>query len=124
MMSNKFVSFLEALGRDFKKGLDAILPYAATAGETAVGIFAPTLGPLFNSTVSAVVLAEQKFAALGKQTGTGAQKLADVLQITEPVISQGLIAAGRPGDTAAVTGYINSVVTVLNAAPAPATPTA
>jgi|GEM_PF-6646317 len=118
-MSNKAISFLEAIGKDFVKGLNAILPYAATMGETAVSIFAPSLGSLFNTTVSAVVLAEQKYAALGKQNGTGAQKLADVLQISEPVIAQGLTDAGRPSDTAAVTSYINSVVTVLNAAPAP-----
>jgi hypothetical protein len=116
-MSNKVVTFLEAIGKDFVKGLDAVLPYAATVGETAVGIFAPSLGPLFNTTVSAIVLAEQKYAALGKQKGTGAQKLADVLQISEPVIAQGLAGRWQPNDTAAVTGYINSVVTVLNAAP-------
>jgi hypothetical protein len=114
---SKFLSILETIGRDFKKGLDAILPYAETAGEVAVNIFAPALGPLFNSTVTAVSLAEQKAAALGKQTGTGAQKLADVLQIMEPVIAQGLADAGKASDTAAVTNYINAIVTILNAAP-------
>lgn len=118
-MSNKFIGFLEAVGRDFKKGLDAILPWAAGAGEVAVKLFAPSLGPLFNSTVSAVVLAEQKAAALGKQTGSGAQKLADVLQLMEPVIAQSLADAGKDSSTAAVVAYINSVVAVLNAAPAP-----
>lgn len=114
-----FISVLKKIGADFKKGLDFILPWAAGAGEVAVGLFAPALGPLFNSTVAAVVLAEQKAAALGKQTGTGVQKLADVLQIMEPVIAEALKDAGKPNDTAAVTNYINSVVQVLNAAPAP-----
>jgi hypothetical protein len=118
-MSNKFVTVLEAIGKDFEKGLSAILPYAQTMGETAVSLFAPSLGPLFNSTVTVVAAAEQKYAALGKQSGTGPSKLADVLQIAEPVIAQGLAAAGKASDTAAVTNYVNSVVTVLNAAPAP-----
>jgi hypothetical protein len=118
-MANKFVSFLEAVGRDFMKGLAAATPYAPTA-ELAVGIMAPELGPVFNTTVSAVVLAEQKYAALGKQSGTGPQKLADVLQIAGPVIAQGLAVAGKAADTAAVTGYVNSVVNVLQAMPAPA----
>jgi hypothetical protein len=117
-----FKSFLEHVGHDFKRGLDFILPWAAGAGEVAVSLFAPALGPMFNSTVSAVVLAEQKATALGKATGSGPQKLADVLQLMEPVISQGLKDAGKDGSTAAVTNYINSVVQVLNAAPAPPTP--
>jgi len=118
-MSNKFVSFLETVGRDFQKGLKFILPYAEGAGEAAVAIFAPSLGPMFNSTVNAVVLAEQKYAALGKQSGTGASKLSDVLQLLGPVIAKGLEDAGKAFDAAAVTGYINSVVTILNSAPAP-----
>lgn len=118
-MTNKFVSWLEHVGQDFKKGLDFALQFAATEGRVAVAILAPSLGPIFNTTVTAVALAEQNLTALGKQSGTGQQKLALVLQIAGPVISQGLIDAGKAGDTAAVTNFINSVVTVLNAAPTP-----
>lgn len=119
-MTSKFVSFLETVGRDFKKGLDFILPWVQGAGEVAVGIFAPALGPLFNQTVNAVVTAEQAAAAIGKQTGSGAMKLSSVLQIMEPLISQALADLGKAHDQAAVIAYINSVVTILNAAPAPA----
>jgi hypothetical protein len=118
-----FLSVLKAVGRDFKKGLDYILPWAQGAGEVAISLFAPALGPLFNSTVSAVVLAEQKAAALGKQDGSGPQKLADVLQIMQPVIAAALKDAGKDSSTAAVTAYINAVVAILNAAPAPASAT-
>jgi hypothetical protein len=123
-MTSKFVSFLETVGRDFQKGLSFILPYAESAGEAAVAIYAPALGPMFNSTVSAVVLAEQKYAALGKQSGTGTSKLSDVVQLIGPLIAKGLQDAGKAADAAAVNGYINSVVTILNTtpAPAPATP--
>ena len=119
---NKFESFLVAAGKDFEHGLVKILPYAETAGEVAVAEFAPALGPLFNQTVTAVITAEQNAAALGKQTGTGASKLAGVVQIAGGLIKQGLAAAGKQSDDAAVTNYINGVVAVLNAAPAPAAP--
>src|ERR1035438_10768851 len=109
-MSSKFVSFLEAVGKDFQKGLHFILPIAASSGEVAVSLFAPSLGPMFNSTVNAVVLAEQKYAALKQQTGTGASKLADVTQLIGPVIAQGLTDAGKTADATAVAGYVNSVV--------------
>lgn len=118
-MANKFVSLLEHAGQAFKKGLDVILNIAETEGEVAVATFAPQLGPIFNSTVTAIALAEQKYAALGQQSGSGQKKLADVLTIAEPVIAQALADAGKDHDTQAVTNYINSVVAVLNAAPAP-----
>jgi hypothetical protein len=121
---SKFVSVLESVGKDFEKGLSALLPYVEGMGEVAVSAFAPSLGPLFNSTVAAVALAEQKAAALGTQAKSGTAKLADVLQIMQPVIAKGLSDAGKSSDTAAVTSYVNSVVAVLNAAPAPTTPAA
>ncbi len=118
-MANRFVSFLEHVGHDFKKGLDFILPYAETAGEVAVSIFAPALGPLFNSTVNAVITAEQAAAAVGKQSGSGVQKLASVVQFIGPLIAQGLTDAGMQNDTAAVEAYISAIVTILNSIPAP-----
>jgi hypothetical protein len=118
-MTSKFVSFLETVGKDFNKGLKFVLPWAEGAGEVAVAAFAPSLGPLFNSTVAAVVTAEQSAAAVGKQSGTGASKLAAVVQLMGPLIAQGLADAGKAHDDAAVQSYVNSVVTVLNAAPAP-----
>jgi len=114
-----FKSLMQHIGHDIKVGLDFILPWAEGAGELAVKVFAPGLGPMFNATVAAVALAEQKAAALNQQKN-GPQKLADVLQLMAPVISQGLADAGKASDQAAVINYINSVVQILNAAPAPA----
>jgi hypothetical protein len=116
-MANKFWGFLETVGRDFKKGLDFVLPYAETAGETAISIFNPALGTLFNQTVNAVVTAEQAAAAAGKQSGTGAAKLASVVQLMGPLIKQALTDAGKPNDDTAVQNYINAVVTILNSIP-------
>ena len=65
-----------------------------------------------------MALVEQKYAALGKQNGTGVSKLADALLIGEPLIAQFLADVGREHDTTAVTKFINEVVDILNAAPA------
>jgi hypothetical protein len=111
-------SWLSKLGEDFKKGLDEVLPYAETTGEAAVSIFAPALGPLFNQTVCAIATAEQNFAAIGKQSGSGQSKLASVVQIAGGLIKQGLADAGKASDDAAVENYINAIVAVLNVAPA------
>lgn len=113
-----FKSFLQKVGEDFKKLFES--PVTQTIEKLAAGVgtvMFPALGPLFNSTVNAVILAEQKAAALGKQNGSGPQKLADVLQIMEPVISQALQDAGKQHDTEAVKTYINGVVSILNTLP-------
>jgi len=110
-----FKSFLQQVGEDFQKAL----PWLQKAGAFA-SVFDPSLGTLFSTTVNIVATVEQKYAALGKQSGTGTAKLADALAIGEPVIAQGLKLAGKSSTTADVTNYINSIVTVLNAAPAAA----
>lgn len=115
-----FKSWLQHVGEEFKKGLDFILPWAETAGKVAVSIFAPALGPLFNQTVSAIVTAEQAAAAIGKQSGSGAQKLSSVVTLMGPLIAQALKDAGKANDDQAVQNYINAIVTILNATPAPA----
>jgi hypothetical protein len=53
------------------------------------------------------------------KTKVGAKKLADVLQLMEPVIAQGLADAGLSNKQQDVINYINSVVTILNTMPAP-----
>ena len=115
-----FKSWLKHVGENFKKGLDFILPWLKTSGEVAIDVFAPGLGPAYRATVTAIAMAEQNFAALGKQSGTGASKLAAVTQIAGGLIKQALDDAGKASDDAAVQEYINAVVKVLNAAPAPA----
>jgi hypothetical protein len=120
-MPNKFVTMLDDVGRDFKKGLDAVIPYAQTAGEAAVAIYAPSLSPLFNQTVNAVVTAEQAAAAVGKQSGTGTQKLSSVVSFIGPLIAQALADVGKANDQASVQKYVKSVVSILNSIPS-ATP--
>ena len=96
------------------------LPWLQKAGAVLT-LFDPAIGGPFNATVNIISTVEQKYAALGQQSGTGASKLADALQIGEPVIAQGLKLAGMPNSTADVTAYINAVVKIMKATPAPAT---
>ncbi len=116
---NKFVSFLDHVGHDIKVGLDKVLPIAATAGEAAIGIFFPGMGPLFNQTVAAVATAEQNAIAIGQGSGSGVQKSASVIQLMGGLIKQGLADLGRPNDDAAVQKYIDEVVAILKTIPAP-----
>lgn len=121
-MSNKFVSILETAAKNFNADLKKILPWLATTGEAAVAVFAPAASPMFNATVGAVLTAEQNAAAVGQSKGTGPQKLSAVVGIVGNLVKQGLADAGQTNDEAAVTKYVNSVVTILNTTPSTATP--
>lgn len=119
-MSNKFVSFLKTVGHDLKWFLDHVLPYAATTGAVAVSVFAPGLGPLYNATVQAVITAEQSAAVVANAGGTmtGQQKAEAVFKLIGPIISQGLKDAGKDASDASVQKFIDSVVLILDTAPA------
>jgi hypothetical protein len=127
-MTNRVITFLEDIGKDFQNGLAKLIPIVAKgvtiAQEVAPYISAidPAFGAVFQTSVAAISTIEQKFAAMNQQTGTGTQKLANALQILTPVVSQAFAAAGKPSDTATVTNYINAVVGLLNAIPASTTP--
>lgn len=124
-MANKFVTFLEDIGKDFKNGLIKLEPFLikgiaiAEAAEAPITAINPLVGAIFQTVVGTVSSIEQKFAAMGTQTGTGAQKLAEAVQILAPVLGQALTAAGHAADLTTVQNYINAVVAFLNAIPAP-----
>jgi hypothetical protein len=111
-MSNKFESFLKAVGHDFKIGLDHVLPIAQAA-VPAVSIINPGVGALLQTSVGVALATEQKFAAMGQQSGTGQQKLAEAVSILNPIIKQ---VFPQFGD-AEVQNYVNAVVALLNALP-------
>lgn len=131
-MANRFITFLEAIGKDIEHGLARLQPIAervlgiAQAAEPYVSALDPAIGPLFTTVVGTVSSIEQKFAALGKQSGSGAQKLQEATTILQPVIQQAFAAAGKPSDGQTVQNYISAVVGFLNAIPAsePAAPVA
>ena len=125
-MADKFVTFLEDVGKDFKNGLAKLLPIVAKGvsiaqlAEGPISSINPLVGAIFQTTVATVSDIEQKFAAMGQQTGTGAQKLAEATTILTPVLNQALSATGNAADVATIQKYISAVVSFLNAIPAPA----
>lgn len=130
-MSNKFISVMEAIGKGFEKGLTWAVQYAVPVEKLVALIFpaaAPELAVAANATSliqNAVLTIEQKYAASGKSTGTGAQKSAEVLALAGPTVLQLLQQAGvANADTSYVQSIIDAVVAILNVQQAPAAATA
>lgn len=105
--------------------------------ESVVDIALPPLGPAFTLTANAVLQTEANFAAVGKSSGTGTQKLASVITSSGNLIAQAMKDAGAKDTTQkSVENYVSAVCTILNltpslsaaqappAAPAPQTATA
>lgn len=119
-MTNRFITVMERIGHDALIALEDVVKYLPEAAMLAKIIFpeaAPAIDVAVNVTgliQNAVVTVEQKMAAGGKATGTGTQKLADVLQIVTPVVTQLLTQAGVKADTAYITNLVNAVVAILN----------
>ena len=120
-MTNKFVSLMERIGHDIKVAWADVVKYLPTASALAALIFpgsAGTLAGVVNAVdliQKAVATVEQKFAAAGAATGTGAQKLAQVISIVGPTVTQLLAAEGISYNEAQVESIVNAVVAVLNA---------
>jgi hypothetical protein len=74
--------------------------------EKLVGTLFPAVAPVADGLAdatslvqNAVLLVEQKYAAAGVQNGTGPQKLAEVMLLAGPVVSQLLTQAGLATST-------------------------
>ena len=108
-----FNSILSDIGNGLKKFFTGAVA-VATAAEPFVDTLFPGVAPLYNAVLTEVGKAEAAAVAAGAQTGTGAQKLALVVQA---------VAAQFPQYTPAqLTTIINGVVAGLNAIPAAPTP--
>ena len=126
-----FVGVLQAIGKDFAKGLKWAVTYGVPVERLVALLFpaaAPVATELADATTliqNAVLLVEQKYAASGVQNGTGAQKLAEVLTLSASAVVALLAKAGIIATEAYVTKLINAVVAILNvqAMPAMAAPT-
>jgi hypothetical protein len=128
---NKFVGFLETVGKDFEKGLGfavkeapAIDALAAVIYPPSVAILAPTTAAL-NLLQNSILSIEQKYAAAGVQNGTGVQKTAEVLTLAGPAATSLLTEAGVPAvDDTYIGNIIKVMVGLLNmktpSTPAPA----
>ena len=120
-----FIGFLEAVGKDFAKGLKWALEYGVPV-EKLVALLFPASAPAMAATIdattliqAAVVQVEQKFAAAGVQGGSGAQKLAEVLAVTENAVISILAKADIEASSSYVTSLVSAVVAILNVQPAP-----
>jgi hypothetical protein len=121
-----FKSFLSAVGHDFENGLNLVLgniSKIATAEapvlaklDPQAGALASQIAALSTQAYGIVVQTEQKFAALGKASGTGAQKAAEAITILTPAVAQVLGLAGQQL-TSSVSAFIEGAVGILNALP-------
>jgi hypothetical protein len=115
-----FKSIMTKIGEDVKVVWSDVVKYLPAAESLAKLLFpaqAAVIGGVVNMTgliQQAVATVEQKFAAQGSPTGTGEQKLAQVLAIVTPVVTETLAAAGLPTDTTYITNVVNAVVAILN----------
>jgi hypothetical protein len=119
-MASKFVSVMETIGNDVKLAWSDVVKYLPAAAKLAELIFpaqTALIGTAINSVdliQQAVATVEQKFAAAGNPTGTGAQKLAQVLSIVSPTVTELLTSEKIPVDSAYITDIVNAVVAILN----------
>ena len=125
-----FVSVLETIGKGFAKGLKWAVEYAVPV-EKLVGLLFPAAAPVANELAdatsliqTAVLLVEQKYAASGAQSGTGAQKLAEVMLLTEQSVTALLAKAGISTDSTYIAKVVSAVVAILNVQGASAATTA
>lgn len=122
-----FIGVLEAIGKGFEKGLVWAVKYAVPVEKLVALIFpavAPEAAALADATTliqNAVLLVEQKYAASGLQSGTGAQKLAEVMTLAGSAVSTMLTKAGISANTAYVQSLVSAVVAILNVQAMPTT---
>ncbi len=125
-----FIGVLEAIGKEFAKGLTWAVQYALPV-EKLVGLLFPAAAPAATAIAdattliqNAVLLVEQKYAASGVQTGTGTQKLAEVMTLAGSAVTSLLTQAGVTASATYVESLVSAVVAILNVQPAPAAATA
>jgi hypothetical protein len=115
-----FISVLETIGKGFEKGLKWAVTYAVPV-ELLVALLFPAAAPVATELATAttliqnaVLLIEQKYAASGAQSGTGPQKLAEVLLLTEQAVTGLLSKAGINADSGYIASIVSAVVAILN----------
>ena len=125
-----FTGVLSAIGKDFEKGLAWAVKYAVPVEKLVALVFpaaAPAATVLADATTliqNAVLEVEQKYAAAGAQSGTGTQKLAEVMTLAGAAVTSLLTQAGVESSAAYVQSLVSAVVAILNVQAMPATATA
>ena len=122
-----FTSILTAIGKDFAKGLAWAVKYAVPVEKLVALLFpaatpaATTLACATTLIQNAVLEVEQKYAASGMQSGTGTQKLAEVLTLAGSAVTTLLTQANVEASATYVQSLICAVVAILNVQAMPAT---
>lgn len=118
---NKFVGFLETVGKDFEKGLVFAVKEAPVVDGIANDIWPASAAVTVPATLAlnllqnSILSIEQKYAAAKVQNGTGTQKAADVIALAGPTVISLLTQAGVPAvDDAYVQELITLLVDVMN----------
>lgn len=115
-----FMGLLETIGKGFVKGLTWAVEYAVPVEKLVALLFpaaAPAATEVADATTliqNAVLLVEQKYAASGVQSGTGTQKLNEVMLLTESAVTGLLAKAGVQVDSAYLQSVVSAVVAILN----------
>jgi hypothetical protein len=115
-----FLSVLEQIGKDFEKGFEWAVKYAVPVEKLVVLLFpqaAPAVIAVADATSliqNAVLMVEQKYAASGAQSGSGPQKLAEVMALAGSAVVSLLKSADIAANSGYVEGLISAVVGVLN----------
>ncbi len=118
-----FVGVLQSVGKDFSKGLKWAVTYAVPVEKAGGLLFpasAPMAGTLADATTliqNAVLMVEQKYAASGVQSGTGTQKLAEVMLLAGDAVTELLTKAGVTATADYIAKLVSAVVAILNAQP-------
>jgi hypothetical protein len=121
-----FTAVLTAIGKDFEKGLAWAVQYAVPVEKLVALIFppaAPAAATLASATTliqNAVLEVEQKYAASGIQSGTGTQKLAEVMTLAGSAVTALLTQANVEASAAYVQSLVSAVVAILNVQSMPA----
>ncbi len=125
-----FIGVLEAIGKEFEKGLAWAVQYAVPVEKLVALIFpvvAPAATTLADATTliqNAVLEVEQKYAASGVQSGTGTQKLTEVMTLAGSAVTTLLTQAGISARTPYVQSLVSAVVAILNVQAMPPATTA
>jgi len=122
-----FLGVLESIGKGFEKGLLWAVTYAVPVEKLVATLFPPAapiatgIADATSLLQNAVLMVEQKYAAAGIQSGTGTQKLADVMLLVGPVVTRLLTQAGIAATAAYVQNLASAVVAILNVQTMPST---
>ena len=117
---------METIGKDILKAWGEVIKYLPPVATLAALIFPGAAGATvgvvnaIDLVQQAVATVEQKFKAAGAPSGSGPQKLAQVIAIVGPTVTQLLAAEGIHIDAPQLNNIINAVVAVLNVQAAPA----